>query len=503
MHTTSEIEPSQWEAIEWMKYRTEALLALPVGFGKTLVCLTALKEIFDVHPNWSALVVSTKNIIIHTWAQEIENWEHLQGAMSFQAIKDRRLPETVGPRDLLGINFESLEWLLDRVDAGELDLPEVLVIDESTKMKAHNAKRVQRMAGLRRITKKNGVTRYQNYPGYVDRFERRFLMSGTPMPESHADLWAQDALLGTRRRLGHNISDFRRDYCVRNPNGFGYKVHPLAGSVIEEKMKYVMYLPEMDRDIAIGLTPVLHRAIDIPWSEEGWHEYKEFEDETVMTLSELDPDLVMDEIEVEAPNAGVMLSKLRQICSGFIYDATKRAWPMADYDAKGDELETVIDSLADVPLLVFTQFVHEQEYLADRFGAHIGLPGHLQEWSDGEIPLLVLHPASAGHGLNLQHGSHVCLFYSTPYSYEQWSQAWGRLHRRGQKCQVSALRFERTNSVEQDVWKSVQGKNSRLRDFLNNMRDRRRRMGNDERSIRRRGTVEGRGHGAAGNLVSG
>ena len=474
MKSPSDLEPEQIEAIEWLKFRSEALLALPIGFGKTVVTLTALKEIFNVHPEWRALLVSTSNICKHTWVQEMGEWSHLHGVFSYTSLAGRVMPEGPLDSDILAINFESLEWFLDLVDSDQVALPEVLIIDESSKMKAHDAQRVQRLAGLRRIEKKNGVRRYKNYPGYIDRFERRILMSGTPAPEGYGDLWAQSCLLSTRRRLGENITSFRDQYASRDRSGFGWVVDKHAEALIEEKLKYVMYLPKEESDY--GLPPVLHRAIEVPWSPDARAQYLEMEKQAEVILSGLDIDLdiELDQLSIEAPNAGVVYSKLRQLCSGFIYDDQGNTHWTDDKDAKGDALELVLDGLAGTPILVFTQFTAEAEYLRDRFDFHVGMPNSIQDWTDQKIPRLCLHPASAGHGLNMQYGSHVCLYYSMPVSHEQWRQSFGRLQRRGQPArQVSALRLQRPNSVELDVWNSVQGKRTKLSDLLRNMRQRR------------------------------
>jgi SNF2 family DNA or RNA helicase len=452
-----------------MKYRTEGLLALPLGFGKTIVALTSILEIRRIHPTWRVLVVSTSAIIRHTWGDEIRDWSHTQG-LSYGDASSFRLPVIESKPDILGINFESLIKFLDLIDKRPDLCPEILVIDESSKMKAPNAHRVQRMAGLRRITRKDGVKHYKNFPGYHDSFKRRFLLSGTPRPEGYDDLWAQSCLLSKRRRLGENITSFRKQYCMSDYNGFGYTVVPALESVIEEKLKYVMYLP--NKADYLDLPDPIHRAIDVPWDPESWERYKTLEDEYVAVLEDLDPAMSLESVEIEAPNAGVLRSKLRQLCSGFLYD-TDHNTHWLDPEAKGNALLRVLDRCADTPLLVFTQFIAEQDYLREEFGFECGIPDELERWNHGGIPRLALHPRSAAHGLNLQGGSHICLYYSLPDSYEEWAQSWGRLHRRGQTRQVSALRLQRTHSVELDVWSNVQGKNRDLEAFLLSMRRRR------------------------------
>jgi SNF2 family DNA or RNA helicase len=462
----------QTDAADWLVYRTEALLALQVGYGKSVITLTAYAKLREMLGDLKMLLVSTKSICHLTWAEEIAKWTHLP-PLTYGNASGCKVSVIESQPDILAINFESLVKYLDGVEAGDFVLPDVLVIDESSKMKAHGTHRVAKLAGLRRITKKNGVKQYQKFPGYVHRFKRRWLLSATPTPESYADLWAQEACMSVRRRLGENITNFRDQYCTRDRSGFGWDVIPAVEPLIEEKLKYVMYLPR-ETDF-LDLEQVTHREVLVPWASEARVQYKEMEDELEVVLENLDGDTPMDEVEVIAPNAGVLLGKLRQLCSGFIYDADGNAIPTNTPNAKLDALDLVIERIGDTPLLVFTQFRAEMRAISRRYReAQIGLPPSLDDWNNRRGPrLLVLHPASAGHGLNLQFGTNICLYYTLPHSYEQWHQSWGRIQRRGQRFAVSALRFGRPNSVCQDTWKIVSKKGAKLRDFLEHMRARR------------------------------
>ena len=177
MFQLADLKPEQVEEIDWLKHRTAALLTLPVGFGKTIIALTAIKEIMDVYGPWTTLVISTKNIIRHTWPSELENFEHISH-LTYTDLTDRRKASLQMETNIYGINFESLTWFLDQVDSGLFpSLPDIMVIDESSKMKAHSAERVKRLAGLRYITRAKGVKNYRKYPGYIHRFKRLFFLS--------------------------------------------------------------------------------------------------------------------------------------------------------------------------------------------------------------------------------------------------------------------------------------------------------------------------------------
>lgn len=279
--------------------------------------------------------------------------------------------------------------------------------------------------------------------------------------------------MSTRRRLGENITSFREQFCATHWNGFAneFTVHRWGKQEIERRLSKVMYLPREHDDL--GLVPATHSKVVVPWTAEGRAEYEEMENE--LAITPIDQDCALgDEEEVVAVNAGVVLTKLRQLCSGFVYGADGKAHRSADPDAKGQALDSIVELADGAPLLVFTQYIEEMAYLGRRYaGSQCGMPSDLSDWNAGRVPMLVLHPRSAGHGLNLQGGSHLCVFYSLPYSYEEWFQAWGRLQRRGQENPVSVIRLERESSVEADVWRAIQEKQRTLSALLHNMRERR------------------------------
>lgn len=472
----SALGEEQLEAIEWMQARTEALCFDPVSFGKTVCMLTTIKNLREVYGPWTVLVLTTKRIAELTWGQEIDKWEHLTGQFTYGHAVGRNLKEVQKEPDILAVNFENVEWYLGLVKSGEALQRDILVIDESSFMKSASAGRVKALiGGARRVKAKNGKpARTIFFNGRVGDFKRRYALSATPCAESYANLWAQEACVSTKRRLGENMRAFHERYGTPKWNGFAhqYTVEDDAQKRIEERLKYVSRLPSKMK--YNDLPDPIHDVVEVPWEKGARDEYDELEANLEVVLSEEDnPDLSLDEMEIAVDGTAGLLNKLRQLCSGFAYDPDRRAISTADPDAKGDALDSIIERVGGTPLLVFTQFQAEAEYLGSRYpDATIGMPDSLEAWDSGGLPMLCVHPASCGHGLNLQFGSHVCVYYSLPWSHEQWLQSWGRLDRRGQVRRVTALRLERPGSIEGDIWDALQDKDGRLSTFLKRMRAR-------------------------------
>ena len=466
-----DFRPDQREDFSWLHERDEGFLVLPVGYGKTAIALAAFTVWRVMNPTWRALVLSTKKIVEYVWEDEINLWKFSTG-LTYAAATGKNLRKASEARpDVLGVNFESIERFYDLVDRDPTLLPEVLIIDESSKMKAHDANRVKRHCGF--------IAR----GGYVDRFKKRVALSATPCAEGYHSFWAQEQCISWQHRLGLNITTFRARYC--RSYSVGAHASAVRYYVPEENEKLVEdalgpdFLRISKKDDYSDLAPYLHRTIEVPWDAKDYAQYKELEAKFLLDVSEyadLDvsvEDAFGDEGVVVASNKAVLWNKLRQISSGFLYGEQGLLVTLPGSKAKIEALRRIVDSAAGEPILVFAQYRAEFRMILDAFPkAQIGLPPHLKDWNDGKIALMALHPRSAGHGLNLQYGSATAVWYSLPWSYEEWHQANGRLRRPGQRRQVSILRLERPDSIEQVVWEGLQEKSMRLSTFITRMRAR-------------------------------
>lgn len=468
-----DLRPAQREAWTWLAARTEALVPAPIGWGKTIVTLLAIARIRQIYGPWRTLVISRKQIIEKTWPNQIEEWGL---GLTYASAAERRRNAVLARPDVLGLNFENVEWFYDMVDQDPTLLPEILVIDESHHMKGFSANRVKRHCGF----KPRGRDRK---PSYVHRFKRRFALTGTPNPEGYSDLWTQEACISLRRRLGLNITMFRRDFCVEEWVGERAKftVDRVGEDRIERALAPITYKASLGR--YLDTPPPVETTVHVPWSPGAYDEYsalaRDFELDLRDRLRTVLPDETLEGLDVDeligrgldhalAPNEGVLLGKLRQACSGFVYDASGRARLLEDHDAKLDALEDIVGRAEGVPLLVFAEYQAELAMIKRRFPrAQVGIPRSLDGWRRREVPMLVCNPASAGEGLDgLQDGSHIAVFYSTPWSGGLRNQAVGRLDRGGQTRQVSVITLERPDSVDQYVREKQRNKQAKLAKFL-------------------------------------
>lgn len=472
MLTEADLTPDQDAAWRWLAEQEEAFVPAPIGWGKTIVTLMAIKKIREAHPTWRTLVFSTKRILEQTWPSEIQNWSQLQG-LTYDHACGRRDIAVLSRPDVLGVNFENIEWFYDIMDDAPFLLPEILVIDESHHMKSFAAARVKRHCGF--------LGRGKSC--YLPKFQHRYALSGTLAPEGYADLYTQECSISTKRRLGPNITTFRAQYCSEHAIGERriYAVHAGGRKEIEERLRPITLQVRMDR--YLETPPPIFSSHVVPWSEKARKEYdrleRDFELDLRAKLATVQGSAV-EGLSLEqlidrgidaavAPNTGVLLSKLRQACSGFVFDSLGNARLLSGYAAKLEALAEIRDRAGDTPLLVFTAYVPEAEMIRQRFGAVVGLPKDLRAWNAREIPMLVLNPESAGEGLNLQLGTNICVYYTLPWSYGQYKQSWGRIDRRSQTEQCSVIRLMRPNSVDDYVWSKILDKGARNDEYMNNV----------------------------------
>ena len=434
----SQLHDYQVEAIEWMQEHEEGFLWLGLGDGKTVIALTAIAAM-----SGTALVVGTKRIIELTWPEEISKWEHLHtlSYASCAGTKKKREAAVASNPQILGVSYENLKWFYETYGNDR----EILVLDESSKMKAHNTKRLRK------------------HVQFVPSFKRRYGLSATPAAESYLGLWGQAAAVLKTRPIGRTITEFRNTFTTQHYKGMftEYVISKRNKRDIERRLAPHVFLVDDSRRPPLAAPTVIDHHV--PWATTGAAEhYRSMEKELLVELTDK---------PISAASKGIAYNKCRQIASGFVYDGEKTAHAIDE--EKIDAIVEEYEALGGDPVLVFYQYLWEKAQLLARLEGSEELEGHnYQRWNEGKIRCLVLHPASCGHGLNLQGVCRHVFWASLPWSLEHYLQANGRVHRQGQTRQVVIKHFLRSGTIEEDVLLRLGGKLTGMEELLERMRER-------------------------------
>ena len=394
-------------AIDYIETHPIAAVLLDMGLGKTVISLTAIADLlFDSFEAHRILVVAPLRVARDTWPEEISKWQHLKHltyAVAVGTVKERKAALSAGA-DITIINRENLGWL---IDSSGFDFNyDMVIIDELSSFKNHKSKRFQSLMKVR------------------PKVKRIIGLTGTPSSNGLMDLWAEFKLLDFGERLGRFITHYRNNYFIPDKrNGeiiYSYKPMPYAEDAIYRKIS----------DITISMKSTDH--LQMPELITSQYEVQLSEDEE-QRYEELKADFILElpEGEITAANAASLTGKLSQLANGAIYDDEGNI--VEFHDRKLDALEDIIESANGKPLLVAYWFKHDLQRIKKRFDVReIKTSKDIIDWNNGDIPVAVIHPASAGHGLNLQAGGSTLIWFGLTWSLELYQQTNARLWRQGQ-----------------------------------------------------------------------
>lgn len=430
----------QTYAIEKIIHNPAVCLMLDMGMGKTVTTLTAIQELmFDRFDIKKVLVIAPLRVAETTWLDENEIWRHLHlRIVPVLGSLKKRIAALNADADVYVINRDNVCWL---VEYYRKDFPfDMLVIDESSSFKNPSAKRFKALRKVRPLVKK-----------VVE-------LTGTPAPNSLMDLWSQIYLLDCGKRLGRTISEYRKHYFTEGEgNGhvvYNWNLKKGADKVIYRKVSDICV--SMKAQDYLSLPPAINNYVKIPLESQVAADYKHFERNLVLKLGDRD---------LTAPSAAVLANKLMQFANGAVYDSEGEVQNI--HDAKLDALEEICESV-NQPILVFYSFRHDLNRILKKFPQAVQLtsPDDIRRWNAGKISMLIAHPASVGHGLNLQHGGNVIVWFSLTWSLELYQQANKRLHRSGQLKPVIIHHLIADNTIDSTVVKVLADKNARQEDLL-------------------------------------
>lgn len=406
-------------------------LMLDMGLGKTVVTLTAIwlmaLDSFDIG---KILVIAPKRVAEDTWPKELKKWEHLTGLTYSLVLGSKKQREEALQKKaaIYIINRENVAWLVENY---KWDF-DTLVIDELSSFKSNKA---QRFKALKKVRPK---------------VQRVIGLTGTPAPNSLLDLWPQMYLLDMGERLGRFIGGYRDRFFKPDKRNkeiiYSYKPRDGAEESIYQlindiciSMKAVDFLDMPDK---------ISNQIDVSMDKKEKELYEEFKREMIITLKG---------DEIDAINAAGLSNKLLQMANGAVYGENKKV--VSIHDKKLDALEDLIEAANGKPLLVAYWYKHDLERISKRFDVRvIQTTKDIDDWNAGEIPVALIHPASAGHGLNLQDGGSTIIWFGLTWSLELYQQLNARLWRQGQKNTVVIQHIVTSGTHDEDVMRALENK---------------------------------------------
>ena len=433
----------QQDGIDWILSHNGAGLFLPPGLGKTSITLSAIEMLQNVDAINRVLVIAPLRVCYMVWRQESEKWGFpfsiglLHGKNKDNVIRQKH--------DIYLINPEGVNWLVNNHMQLFSKYNFMLVCDESTLFKNHSSMRFKM---LKRI---------------LPSFKRKLILTGTPAPNGLLQLWSQIFILDNGKRLGKNISAFRRQWFMPSYDGFSYimrdgadsQIYSAINDIVMHKSTDELVLPEkLFNTILVKLTPSAAKL------------YKDIKNDFISQMED-------EERLITALNAASQASKLKQIANGILYDDDKESINV--HDEKLSALEELVDSLGGRPLLVVYEFNHDLQKLKSTFknAPHIGggvsgkeLESIVTKWNSGKLPILFIQPRAGGHGLNMQDGGcHDIVWYSITFDLELYDQVNSRVHRQGVKNTVTIHHIVADDTVDKKVMKVLEGK-AELQDAL-------------------------------------
>ena len=428
-------------ATEYIESHPEAAVFLDMGLGKTSITLTALNNLlfdyFDVH---RILVVAPLRVARNTWSDEIEKWEHLHNLTFAIAVgsEKERLEALKREADITMINRENLQWLIEK--SGQPFEYDMVVIDELSSFKNHQAKRFKALMKVR------------------PKVKRIVGLTGTPSSNGLMDLFAEFKILDMGMRLGRFIGQYRNTYFkpdkVNGPIVYSYKPLPGAEDAIYEKISDITI--SMKAADHLKMPELINTKYMVHLSEKEKKKYEDMKAELVLALPEG---------EITAANAASLSGKLSQMANGAVYADDDSI--LSIHDRKLDALEDIIESANGKPILIAYWFKHDLMRIEQRLTEKkipfqkLDSDASMKKWNRGELPVALIHPASAGHGLNLQSGGSTIVWFGITWSLELYQQTVARLYRQGQSSgTVTVIHILTECTVDEKIMKALADKDS-------------------------------------------
>ena len=433
----SALHPYQVRTVEFIKQNPACGLWLDLGLGKTIATLTALSDLMAKDQVSRVLVIAPLRVARTVWKQEAEKWDHTAHLdigictgtpANRAAVLNQQHVITV-------INRENVPWLV----ANYPWVFDTLVIDESSSFKSHSSKRFRALKKVRK------------------HLRTVILLSGTPSPNSLGDMWSQMWLIDQGARIGRTIGNFRSRFCHQaGYMGHSWEINAGAADIIHAAVSDVCL--SMSAEDYLDMPDRIDVTIPVELNPAALAKYKEFEKEFLLEI---------DHVDIAAVSAGVLANKLLQCANGFAYDENGVSHQL--HTAKLDALKDIVEDNPDENMLIAYNFKADLAVIHKTFPAAVTLSAsgkEIVEWNEGKIKMLLCHPASAGHGLNLQRGGSMIVWYGLNWSLELYQQFNARLHRQGQQRPVRVCHIVAKDTIDLRLIKALGAKAKTQKELL-------------------------------------
>ena len=426
---------------EYQAYATDFILAHPIaaillemGLGKSIITLTAIFDLcLDSFEVSKVLIIAPLRVARDTWPAEIQKWDHLRG-LTFSVVVGTEPERKAALRQTASvyiINRENVQWLIE--DSGLPFDYDMVVIDELSSFKSYQAKRFRSLMKAR------------------PRVKRIVGLTGTPSSNGLLDLWAEFRLLDMGKRLGRFITHYRDEFFTPDKRNqqmvFSYKPRPGAEDDIYRRIADITI--SMRSTDYLKMPECVMNEVPVTLSGPEQEVYTQMKNDLVVSLNGE---------EIDAVNAAALSGKLCQMANGAVYGDEKRVVHI--HDRKLDALEDLIEAANGKPVLVAYWFKHDLARIQERFYVReIRTSKDIADWNAGTIPVGLIHPASAGHGLNLQAGGSTLVWFGLTWSLELYQQTNARLWRQGQQAETVVIHHIITKgTIDEQIVAALQQK---------------------------------------------
>lgn len=431
----------QLRAVEHIEENPYCGLFLDMGLGKSVSTLTAILDLLEGCVISKVLVIAPKRVAQTTWKDEVNNWKHLKGLRLsvIDGTADQRRAAMMVDADIYTISRDNVCWLVQ--EYGGVKLPyDLVVIDELSSFKNHASKRFKALRKVRKFI-----------PRVVG-------LTGTPSPNGLIDLWAQMYLIDEGQRLGKSIGRYRDEFFTAGQRNGDIVYSYVPKSPAEETEQKISarisdICLSMEAEDYLKMPDKIMIYDNVEMDEKDYKRYKEFERERILELIDSDEPL-------SAASAAALSNKLQQFANGAVYDSERNV--MQVHDRKIEKLKELVEAANGNPVLVAYSFKHDLDKITEALKEYkpvkLQTPADMQRWNEGKIQVLITHPASAGHGLNLQKGGNIIIWYGNTWSLELYLQFNARLYRQGQKKPVYIHHIVTKGTVDEKIIRSLGGK---------------------------------------------